>query len=146
MNDVLHFSIFNDENFIFGISEASKMTKVSTRQLRYWEKRAYIKSLPKQTGEARQYSFRTLIKIIGIKYFLDEGYTLQAASKKVIQYTQNAHLLKQFVQQRFMRLTEIDGLPAIDLGSPEEHPEQKIYGVMDHGNAKIVIRPTALDA
>ncbi|MFD1672618.1 MerR family transcriptional regulator [Agrilactobacillus yilanensis] len=135
-----HFPFLKTDRLIFGISETSRMTDVSTRQLRYWEKRGYIKSLEKKDGESRKYNFKTIIAIMSIKHFLDEGYTLQAATSKVSEILHEVIALKKFMTARFEGFTEVDGLPAIDLGPLAEEPDKHAYGLFVGDKTEIVIK------
>lgn len=134
------FPFLKTDRLIFGISETSKMTGISTRQLRYWEKRGYIQSLEKKVGESRKYNFKTIIAITSIKHFLDNGYTLQAAVSKVSDITYQTTLIKDFIVQRYNGLTQIDGIPAIDLGALGDDPAKNVYGLMAQDTIKIVVR------
>ncbi|MCD2256740.1 MerR family transcriptional regulator [Agrilactobacillus fermenti] len=146
LNGKHQFSFLSTDRLIFGIGEIARMTDISTRQLRYWEKRGYIKPLAKKEGETRTYNFKTVIAITSIKHFLDEGYTLQAAASKVTEFTHQADILKKFILNRYQGLTEIDGLPAIDFGTLAENPEQHVFGLITRDGAEIVIRPSAVEA
>ena len=48
----------------FGIGDLARMTGVSTRQLRYWEKQGYVKALDRNDDqESRLYGFRAFLKV-----------------------------------------------------------------------------------
>lgn len=125
------------DQLIFGISQISQMLNVSPRQLRYWEKRGYIRSLAQKDGQTRQYNAKAVVRIVGIKHFLDEGYTLAAAADKVTKFAQQQKMLHDFVGQRFQGVTEIDGQPALDFG---HLADQHLYGVMQQGRAEFKLR------
>ena len=61
------------DNLRIGIGDMSKMTGVSSRQLRYWEQKGYIKAMNEEEGGARKYGLGSMYKIFAIKHFLDEG-------------------------------------------------------------------------
>ncbi len=65
-----------------GIHEASSITKVPARKIRYWQDKGYIEPVSKDSS-ARQYNLVNLKKIILIQEMIEEGYTLEASSKKV---------------------------------------------------------------
>lgn len=69
------------ENLEIGIGGVSSSLGVSQRQLRYWEKKGYIKPINEESG-VRHYSLATVYLIAFIKDQLDAGYTLEAAVKK----------------------------------------------------------------
>lgn len=65
-----------------GIHEASSITQVPARKIRYWQDKGYIKPVS-TTSSSRQYDLFNLKKIILIQELLDDGYTLEASAKKV---------------------------------------------------------------
>lgn len=68
------------------ISDASRETGLSQKQLRSYEARGYISEPFKvRCGEIsyRRYSAQHIAEIKAFKRFVDEGFTLQAASKKI---------------------------------------------------------------
>ena len=69
------------ENLEIGIGGVSSSIGVSQRQLRYWEKKGYIKPINEESG-VRHYSLATVYLIAFIKDQLDAGYTLESAVKK----------------------------------------------------------------
>lgn len=68
---------------IVGIGEASEITGVSARQLRYWETKGIIQSITDTATSNRRYDYSTLEKIVLLKDFLDQGYTLESAAKRL---------------------------------------------------------------
>lgn len=70
------------KKLIMGIGEVAEVTKVPTRQIRYWEEKGYIQSLSDE-GKNRRYNYATIKKILLIKELMDEGFTLEAAVSKV---------------------------------------------------------------
>jgi DNA-binding transcriptional MerR regulator len=73
-------------NFCFvGISELSETCEVSTRQLRYWEKKGFIEAHTKTENGPRQYTMDMVAKVGFIKNYLDEGFTLTKAAEKAKQ-------------------------------------------------------------
>jgi MerR family transcriptional regulator, global nitrogen regulator len=68
---------------VVGIGEAAEITGVPQRQIRYWESKGIINSLADQDVTTRRYCYANLKKIILIKELLDDGFTLDAAAKKV---------------------------------------------------------------
>ena len=72
----------------FSIADASKLTGFTQRQLRSHEARGFITPPMRITcGEVRyrRYTPEHIEEIKGFKRFLDEGYTLAAASSKALQ-------------------------------------------------------------
>ena len=76
--------MFNSPDKTVSIGDASKLTGVSEKQLRYWEGR-YIHNPERSVcGERayRRYSQEDIQQIHKIKQYLEEGFTLQAAAAK----------------------------------------------------------------
>ncbi|WP_057903821.1 MerR family transcriptional regulator [Loigolactobacillus bifermentans] len=134
-------SLMMGDRFILGIGQISEMTGVSPRQLRYWEKRGYIQPLAKKDGETRQYKAKTVVTILGIKHFLDEGYTLQAAVKKMTVYDQQIHKLHQFIRRSYHGVVKIDGHNAVDLGFFDLEQTQRLYGILDSDKVYYQVLP-----
>ncbi len=69
----------------YSIGDAERLTGITQKQLRGWEQRGYIKDIARVVcGERsyRRYSKAKIRQIKAIKGFLQEGYTLPAASAK----------------------------------------------------------------
>lgn len=108
--------VFDVHRLVFRIGELASMTGVSPRQLRYWEKKGLIKSREREGEQARVYTFGTFVKVSMIKYFLDNGYTLTAASQKAAARNSRAKVLHRFISTGLQGFAEIDGQMAINLG------------------------------
>jgi DNA-binding transcriptional MerR regulator len=68
---------------IIGIGEVSDITGVSARQLRYWESKGLIKSIDDSNNTNRKYDYSNIERIVLIKDFLDEGFTLEGAARRL---------------------------------------------------------------
>jgi DNA-binding transcriptional MerR regulator len=79
-------SILMDVDFlvsvIVAIGEVANITGVPQRKIRYWDEKGYIMPVDR-TSTYRQYDYLNIKKIVLIKEMLDDGYTLEAAAKKV---------------------------------------------------------------
>lgn len=82
-NSDLSFDFNFLDKLIVGIGEVSQITKIPTRQIRYWEEKGIIASLPEKEGKNRKYDYKNIKKMLLIKELLDEGYTLEASVEKV---------------------------------------------------------------
>ncbi|OJG27882.1 hypothetical protein RU98_GL002091 [Enterococcus caccae] len=65
------------------IGEASNITGISVRKLRYWESKNIIHSVDEGLNKTRKFDYYEIKKIILIKELLDEGYTLDKSAEKV---------------------------------------------------------------
>src|ERR1700761_4770604 len=67
---------------IVAIGEVANITGVPQRKIRYWDEKGYIMPVDR-SSTYRQYDYLNIKKIVLIKEMLDDGYTLEAAAKKV---------------------------------------------------------------
>lgn len=68
---------------IVGIGEVADITGVPTRKIRYWEDKGIIRSVQEADGSTRRYDYLNIKKIVLIHELLEDGYTLDAAARKV---------------------------------------------------------------
>lgn len=72
------------QKLIVGIGEVSKITGIPQRQLRYWQEKGIIATVADaESTSTRRFNYLEIKKILLIKELLDEGYTLDAAAKKI---------------------------------------------------------------
>ncbi|USB34396.1 MerR family transcriptional regulator [Paenibacillus sp. YPG26] len=71
------------KKLVIGIGEVSDITGVPQRQIRYWEEKGVIHSVKEGEGSTRKYDYMSIKKIILVKELLDDGFTLDAAAKRV---------------------------------------------------------------
>lgn len=71
------------KKLVVGIGEVSDITGVPTRKIRYWEEKGIIESEKEGEGTTRRYDYLNIKKILLIQELIDEGFTLDAAAKKV---------------------------------------------------------------
>jgi len=80
-------SVLSDYDFlsklIVGIGEVSKITGIPQRQLRYWQEKGLIQTADEAGSTTRRFDYLEIKKILLIKELLEEGYTLEAAAKKI---------------------------------------------------------------
>ena len=80
-NVLLDFDLLS--KLVVGIGEVSDITGVPQRQIRYWEEKGIIQSMKEAQGSVRRYNYLNVKKIILIKELLDDGFTLDAAARKM---------------------------------------------------------------
>ena len=68
---------------LVGIGEVSAITGIPQRQIRYWEAKDIITSVSGSGSNTRRYDYMQIKKMLLIKEMLDEGFTLDAAARKV---------------------------------------------------------------
>ena len=71
---------------IVAIGEVANITGVPQRKIRYWDEKGLIQPVDK-ASTVRQYDYLNIKKVVLMKEMLDEGYTLETASKKVDERT-----------------------------------------------------------
>jgi hypothetical protein len=80
------YEILMDVDFlvsvIVAIGEVANITGVPQRKIRYWDEKGLIEPVDK-TSTYRKYDYVNIKKVVLIQELLDEGYTLDAAAKKV---------------------------------------------------------------
>jgi DNA-binding transcriptional MerR regulator len=80
---------------IVAIGEVANITGVPQRKIRYWDEKGLIEPVDKDSTY-RQYDYLNIKKIVLIQELLDEGYTLDMASKKVNErFTKMADVFKR---------------------------------------------------
>ena len=69
----------------FSIGEVSKITKIKTHILRYWEKEFEILEPVKRTGNRRYYSQNDILTILKINELISiQGFTIEGAKHKIV--------------------------------------------------------------
>lgn len=110
------------------LSEMARVAGVSARQIRYWEKKGYITSHQAQKNQNHKFNFFSLLKVMEIKEFLDEGYTLQAAVEKQRERQNILRSVRRLISERLLGVEEVaacqEGVE-INLG-PLDNDETKV--------------------
>lgn len=86
---------------IVGIGEVAHITGIPIRQIRYWEEKGIIKSVTEEEGKNRRYDYVNIKKMLLVKLYLEEGYTLEAAVKKL-------QTRVEFLEDIFRKLQEAE--------------------------------------
>ncbi len=71
------------KKLVVSIGDVSEITGVPTRKIRYWEEKGIIQSEKEGGGTTRRYNYLNIKKILLIQELIKEGFTLDAAAKKV---------------------------------------------------------------
>lgn len=125
-----------------GIGDMSKSTGVSSRQLRYWEEKGYIKSINEGYGNKRKFTINEYYHIRLIKHFLDEGYTLNASIEKAEERRQQLLVLRRFGVEiiKDVEVTDKDKhYGKIDLGKVCNDENKHAYGIVTEDGCSIEI-------
>lgn len=121
--------LFHKGQLTIGISELSRMTGVSPRQLRYWQKKGYI--IPKnedEPGRAHVYTLKMVIKAAAMSNLLQTGYTLKAAAAQVDERMRPAQTIYHLLADRYQGYEVADnGQILVDLGPFDPQPDQELF-------------------
>ncbi|WEV38712.1 MerR family transcriptional regulator [Lactobacillus sp. ESL0785] len=116
------------DNVYLGISDVARACKVNARQIRYWIKMGYIDTVNVENG-AIKLPYSELIHARLIKHFLDEGYTLSAAAKKMKENIGLARAYRKILTEGVKKVSTDKNKTIFDFGSLKENPDKHVYGV-----------------
>ncbi|WP_409021721.1 MerR family transcriptional regulator [Dellaglioa sp. P0083] len=140
MNNNPLANLMKQDKLIVGISEISKMTGVSTRQLRYWEQKGYIESISDEKAKSREYRLDMVIKVSLIKEELDEGYTLVAAIEHVNGKMDIFRQFKHFLIDRVSDVGKQGNKTVFDMGYFDDSKKQRLFAVIDEKGTRFELR------
>lgn len=143
---------------IIGIGEVSDITGVSARQLRYWEAKNLITSIDPESKTSRKYDYANIEKIILIKDFLDQGFTLEAAAQRLEERIQRlnkaiitlsekyqAHLEPNDpLSERIGQISAFDGADYFFVGYAIHHITKerlKVYSPVNESQGNLLAKP-----
>lgn len=134
--------MFVHEKLRISMTELSQAVGVSPSQIRYWERKGYIASEQEQQNKNHKYSMTTMVQVAGIKYFLDEGYTLPVAVKKQEEHCDMSRALKHFIGDRLLDFeNDTDGATLINLGTLDDDPKKEVVAkVNGTGHVQLLLR------
>ncbi len=128
------------DNMQFRIGELARMTGVSTRQLRYWEKQGYVSTIKREDEqESRLYGFKAYVKVSVIKQFLDDGESLHDAVVAANEQLESVSVVQHIMKTAFQGLKMHDGRFVVNLGYFDEAETQLLYVSIDSGKVKYTV-------
>lgn len=123
------------------MSEVARVTGVSTSQLRYWEKKGYIKSEQDEQNKNHYFSFSTIFQVLTIKASLDQGFTLAMAVKKERKRRELHKIFTRFITDGIKEVNQTgEEKGEIKLGPLAEDSTKEVYAVIDKGQTSLHIR------
>lgn len=139
--------IFKSNDIKIGMTELAKVTGVSPSQLRYWERKGYIHSQQDQQNKNHHFSLLTAYQVRTIKFYLDEGYTLQVAVQKEQQRRALGKTFRRFIEERIESIDQdVDGDGLVMLGQLDDDPTKEVYARVDQdGKATLHLRNRTTD-
>ncbi|MCH3921296.1 MerR family transcriptional regulator [Limosilactobacillus sp.] len=134
--------LFVNSNLRISMTELAKETGVSPRQIRYWERKGYIHSDQDAENANHRFGLVTICRVITIKYFLDQGYTLAKAAEYEQQHRLTMKIFRQFLADRIENIQQVDSDSGeVDLGPLDDDPTQEVYALIKDGQTSIHLRP-----
>ncbi len=123
------------------MSEVARVTGVSTSQLRYWEKKGYIKSEQDEQNKNHYFSFPTIFQVLTIKVFLDQGFTLSMAVKKERKRRELHKIFTRFITDGIKEVEQTgEDSGEVKLGPLAEDSTKEVYAVIDSDKTSLRIR------
>ncbi|MFR0575923.1 MerR family transcriptional regulator [Limosilactobacillus reuteri subsp. suis] len=123
------------------MSEVARVTGVSTSQLRYWEKKGYIKSEQDEQNKNHYFSFPTIFQVLTIKAFLDQGFTLAMAVKKERKRRELHKIFTRFITDGIKEVEQTgEDSGEVKLGPLAEDSTKEVYAVIDSDKTSLRIR------
>lgn len=133
--------LFGKPSIQLGIGDLSRISGVSQSQLRYWESKHYISPIQSSAGKNRKYQLLTIVKVVIIKKFLDDGFTLPVAVRKSLEHKEMMDVVRKVNIERFISMEEIDGDPAINMGPLEDDPGYNVFAIVKNGTTILRLIP-----
>ena len=133
--------VFFDDRLLITLSELCEASEVSPSQIRYWEKKGYIHSRQNQKNQSHKYTLKTLATVAGLKFYLDQGFTLATAFQKQNQQRDLHQSVKTFMMKRIHDVQEKSKQVEIDLGVVANAPGKRVVAIVDqNGETQLVLR------
>ena len=115
------------------MSEVARVTGVSTSQLRYWEKKGYIKSEQDEQNKNHYFSFPTIFQVLTIKVFL--------AVKKERKRRELHKIFTCFITDGIKEVEQTgEDSGEVKLGALAEDSTKEVYAVIDGEKTSLRIR------
>ncbi len=133
-------SIINSDDILIGIGDLSRATEVSPAQLRYWTDKNYIDGVEQEEGN-RKYTYDTVFKVRAIKAYMDEGFTLAAAVKRMRQHREVIHILKDVMMTRLEDVhSDKDGSQVVNMGTFDPEPQYTLIARLMDGTTRFELK------
>lgn len=124
-----------------GIGEATRITGASSAQLRYWEKKGLVQTIQHQDGGNKRYDFNALMRIILIKHYIDNGYTLAKTSEVIESRCTKGATVSTFIRQRLLDIENNDPVIKLHFGKIDNDPENQLVVEIEGENVKLLTEP-----
>lgn len=134
--------LLEENRLKISLTELSKVTKVSTSQARYWDRKGYIHSLQGKQGKKHYFTISAVLQTLTIKHFLDQGYTLKMAVNKEHNHQKGGKVFRHFITDRVMDIPQA-GLDkgVVSLGPLDDDPTKEVYAqVTKNGQTSLHVK------
>ncbi|KRL85995.1 MerR family transcriptional regulator [Lacticaseibacillus pantheris] len=118
-------------DFSMGIGETCRVSGVTPAQIRYWEKKGYIRSIRHGDGQNKRYPYGSVAAIVYIKTKMDEGYTLAHAAAEAQRHFDDMHVLKRMLYQGGLTVEQHDDFALVMLGQLSDEPQFDVVARVD---------------
>ncbi|MBB1079664.1 MerR family transcriptional regulator [Limosilactobacillus sp. STM2_1] len=123
------------------MTEVSRVTGVSTSQLRYWEKKGYIRSEQDEQNKNHYFNLTTIFQAFTIKLFLDQGYTLATAVKKEQERRELHRIFERFITDCILEIRQTgEKKGEVNLGPLADDPTKEVYALIDDHSTSLHLR------
>lgn len=126
-SDWMH-DIIKPDNILLSIRDAARASNVTDAQVRYWIKNGYLRAVKADNG-AIKLPYNQIASIRMIKFFLDNGYTLSGAAKKIQENKDIARSIRHLVFSSIHNIGKQGNKTIFDLGPIDKDPEKHIFGI-----------------
>ncbi|KRM27166.1 transcriptional regulator, MerR family [Limosilactobacillus panis DSM 6035] len=133
--------MLSDDKLQITMTELAQVTGVSTSQIRYWERKGYIKSSQDEKNKNHRFKLFTIFRVYTIKYFLDQGYTLAMAVQKEQERQKLGRIFQRFMADQIVDIhQDEDESGEVVLGKLAEDPTKEVYAKVDQDGSTLHLR------
>lgn len=122
------YDIIKPDNILVSIRDAARACDVTDTQVRYWIKNDYLKTVKADNG-AIKLPYDQITSIRMIKFFLDNGYTLNGAAKRTQENKDIGRSIRHLFFSSIQNVEHQDDKTIFDLGPIEGDPTKHVFGV-----------------
>lgn len=139
--------LFANSHLRISLRELAEASGVSPSQIRYWERKGYIQSEQSQENGSHKYRLPMMGRVLGIKFFLDQGYTLPVAVEKQRAQQDLLAAYRRFIVDRVKEVHRAGPNQAVvNLGTLTDDPATRVVALVNReGPVELRLLPVAPD-
>ncbi|KRM87602.1 MerR family transcriptional regulator [Lacticaseibacillus thailandensis] len=130
-------------DFSMGIGETCRVSGVTPAQIRYWERKGYIRSIRHGEGQNKRYPYGSVAAIVYIKTKMDEGFTLAHAAAEAQRHFDDMEVLKRMLYRGEMSVEQHGDHADVWLGHLENDPQHDVVARVDDEHVALRLAPHA---